>query len=201
VLPPGAKPTQDIDEFLDVLARRLGMLGRGGVRDTQRAADWFVRWWREDGALLSARAPLALDEETRALVSGDSVDSADPVASAIDSDTPAPSAVDPNAQAVSTAELDTSTPQRRGWGFDIEWTESPGDIQPLQARMEAAIDAFTLAEEEERADGGGVSARQEKLQEKAVKREKSAARVRALLAARKGAGGGGSKKDKTKRRR
>jgi hypothetical protein len=57
LLPKGAQPTQDIDEFLNALAARLGMLGRGGVRDLQRAADWFVRWWREDGGLLSARAP------------------------------------------------------------------------------------------------------------------------------------------------
>lgn len=33
------------------------MLKRGGLRDIQRAAAWFVKWWREEGGLLSASAP------------------------------------------------------------------------------------------------------------------------------------------------
>jgi hypothetical protein len=194
LLPPGAKPTQDIDEFLDALARRLGMLGRGGVRDIQRAADWFVRWWREDGALLSARAPLALEVDTQSAAADITVPGA------VDPKALAPPAVNPDTSTI--PEYGASQPQHRGWGFDLEWTEAPGDPRPLQARMEAAIDAFTRAEEDERADGGGVSARQEKLQEKAAQREKSAARVRAILAARKSApGGGGGKKTAAKRRR
>jgi hypothetical protein len=36
----------------------MGMIGRGGKRDLYRAASWFVRWWREEGALLSASAPV-----------------------------------------------------------------------------------------------------------------------------------------------
>lgn len=33
------------------------MLKRGGERDVQRAAAWFVRWWREEGAVLCAKEP------------------------------------------------------------------------------------------------------------------------------------------------
>jgi len=47
-------PTTDILEFLDALATRLGMLKRGGERDIGRAAVWFVKWWRDEGGLISA---------------------------------------------------------------------------------------------------------------------------------------------------
>ncbi|KAF9652613.1 P-loop containing nucleoside triphosphate hydrolase protein [Thelephora ganbajun] len=47
-------PTNDITEFLDLLARRLNMLKRGGVPDCTRAAQWFVRWWRDEGGLIAA---------------------------------------------------------------------------------------------------------------------------------------------------
>jgi mitochondrial GTPase 1 len=30
------------------------MLKRGGVKDLQRASAWFIKWWREEGGLLSA---------------------------------------------------------------------------------------------------------------------------------------------------
>ena len=59
VLPPGAQPTTDVYEFLDALAHRLGMLRRGGVPDQSRAAQWFIRWWREQGSLATAAAPQA----------------------------------------------------------------------------------------------------------------------------------------------
>ncbi|KAF7791645.1 hypothetical protein EIP86_002666 [Pleurotus ostreatoroseus] len=58
ILPPGTSPLVDIHEFLDVLARRLGMLKRGGVVDTHRAAQWFIKWWRSEGGILAASTPL-----------------------------------------------------------------------------------------------------------------------------------------------
>ncbi|EMD35527.1 hypothetical protein CERSUDRAFT_116270 [Gelatoporia subvermispora B] len=58
LLPPGTRPLTDIYVFLDVLARRLNMLKRGGVPDMSRAATWFIRWWREEGARAAAAAPL-----------------------------------------------------------------------------------------------------------------------------------------------
>ena len=50
-MPP---PTNDIAEFLDLLARRLNMLKRGGIPDHTRAAQWLVRWWRDEGGLIAA---------------------------------------------------------------------------------------------------------------------------------------------------
>ncbi|ETW77993.1 hypothetical protein HETIRDRAFT_326144 [Heterobasidion irregulare TC 32-1] len=60
LLPPATPPTVDIDAFLELLAQRLGMLKKGGMSDVQRAAGWFVRWWREEGALAYASAPVPL---------------------------------------------------------------------------------------------------------------------------------------------
>ena len=59
MLPPSTPPTADVHAFLDTLARRLGMLKRGGITDEVRAAAWFIRWWREQGGLLAASSPLA----------------------------------------------------------------------------------------------------------------------------------------------
>jgi hypothetical protein len=56
LLPPSSPPTTDVIAFLDLLARRLGMLKRGGGRDISRAGAWFVKWWREEGGLASAVA-------------------------------------------------------------------------------------------------------------------------------------------------
>ena len=61
-------PTNDIAEFLDRLARRLNMLKRGGVPDHIRAAQWFVRWWRDEGGFIAAAeapVPLVPDSSTR----------------------------------------------------------------------------------------------------------------------------------------
>lgn len=44
------------------------MLKRGGVPDHTRAAQWFVRWWREEGGLIAAAeapAPSLLHSSTR----------------------------------------------------------------------------------------------------------------------------------------
>ncbi|OCH86799.1 P-loop containing nucleoside triphosphate hydrolase protein [Obba rivulosa] len=56
LLPPDTPPIADVYEFLDVLARRLHMLKRGGVPDAARAAVWFIRWWREEGGHAAAAA-------------------------------------------------------------------------------------------------------------------------------------------------
>ncbi|KAF8461651.1 P-loop containing nucleoside triphosphate hydrolase protein [Russula ochroleuca] len=55
LLSTGTMPTDDVHEFLGLLARRLGMLQRGGVPDFPRAASWFVRWWRDQGGAASSR--------------------------------------------------------------------------------------------------------------------------------------------------
>ncbi|KAI0631018.1 P-loop containing nucleoside triphosphate hydrolase protein [Trametes polyzona] len=58
LLPPGTPPLLDVQEFLEALAQRLCMLKRGGIPDTARAAVWFIKWWREEGGLASAAAPV-----------------------------------------------------------------------------------------------------------------------------------------------
>ncbi|KAG8790199.1 Mitochondrial GTPase, partial [Serendipita sp. 399] len=47
---PKFPPTDSIDVFLAELAQRMGYLRSGGVPDLQRAAKWFVEWWRVSGA-------------------------------------------------------------------------------------------------------------------------------------------------------
>ncbi|KAI0346678.1 P-loop containing nucleoside triphosphate hydrolase protein [Trametopsis cervina] len=64
LLPPGAPPMTDIYEFLDALAQRLAMMKKGGIPDQARAAVWFVNWWRDQGSLLSASAPLTATSPT-----------------------------------------------------------------------------------------------------------------------------------------
>lgn len=37
------------------------MLKRGGIPDVSRAAVWFIKWWRDEGGLASASAPVLPD--------------------------------------------------------------------------------------------------------------------------------------------
>ncbi|KAF5379070.1 hypothetical protein D9615_005948 [Tricholomella constricta] len=65
LLPEGAVPTIDLHDFLEQLARRMGMIKRGAEPDTARAAVYFVRWWREEGGLIAAASsPLHFAEST-----------------------------------------------------------------------------------------------------------------------------------------
>ncbi|THH17562.1 hypothetical protein EW146_g3285 [Bondarzewia mesenterica] len=64
LLPPSTPPTTEIDIFLDLLAHRLGMIKKGGVPDIPRAATWFVKWWREEGALAYASTALPSPSST-----------------------------------------------------------------------------------------------------------------------------------------
>ncbi|GBE88608.1 P-loop containing nucleoside triphosphate hydrolase protein [Sparassis crispa] len=152
ILPPGTPPLVDVLEFLDTLARRLCMLKRGGVPDQARAAVWFIGWWREEGGLLSASAPLLAAS-------------------------PSPTLDPPS--------------QRRGWGFDVEWTVNADearqyDTAVIQRKMEECIDAFERAALEEEREGGGVSSTQEKKRIKEQTIAKRVAKTRARLTAKRG---------------
>ncbi|CAA7269952.1 unnamed protein product [Cyclocybe aegerita] len=59
LLPAGSAPTSELSEFLELLARRMGMIKRGAEVDLARAAVYFVRWWREQGGLLAASSALS----------------------------------------------------------------------------------------------------------------------------------------------
>jgi hypothetical protein len=47
---PVFAPTESIDEFLVELAERMGYILPGSIPDKQRAATWFVEWWRNSAA-------------------------------------------------------------------------------------------------------------------------------------------------------
>lgn len=80
-------------------------------------------------------------------------------------------------------------PQRRGWGFDFEWTvdgtEVGDEVTVLQHKMEECIDKYEEATVEEERDGGGISSTQEKKGIRAEKIAKRRARTK-MRAARKG---------------
>jgi len=65
LLPPGSQPTTDLEEFMTILARRMGMVRRGASLDTARAASYFVKWWRDDGGLIAASSALQMDYHSR----------------------------------------------------------------------------------------------------------------------------------------
>jgi hypothetical protein len=50
----------DLDEFLNLLSNRMGMIKRGAEPDVLRAAQYFVKWWREDGGLVAPSTALQL---------------------------------------------------------------------------------------------------------------------------------------------
>ncbi|RDB27948.1 Mitochondrial GTPase 1 [Hypsizygus marmoreus] len=62
LLPEGAQPIVDLHDFLEQLARRMGMIKRGAELDTTRAAVYFVRWWREEGGLIAASSALQMGD-------------------------------------------------------------------------------------------------------------------------------------------
>ena len=59
LISPSTEPVVDAYQFLELLSKRMGMLQRGGIPDMHRAADWFIRWWREQGGLKAASSSLS----------------------------------------------------------------------------------------------------------------------------------------------
>lgn len=51
LLKEGALPVSDPEVFISALAARLGMIQKGGEPDFERASDYFIKWWREGGAI------------------------------------------------------------------------------------------------------------------------------------------------------
>lgn len=162
ILPPGTAPTPSVSTFLEQLARRLGMLLRGGECDTTRAAKWFVEWWRREGGLFSAAAPHAL-----------------------------PSAVPITGSQGQQPQPGRGSVVRRGWGFDLEWSVEKGDFVPdvaasiLEHRMGECIDEFVERTQEYERQGGTVSQTQEKKRTWEEKLARRAAKSKAKFMARK----------------
>ena len=164
LLPPSTPPPADVYEFLDYLSIRLGMLQKGGERDHRRAAVWFIKWWREEGGLISASSTPRLSP---ANTSGRSP-----------SNTPPESAE-------SSLSLDSALtpPERTGWGFDFEWNipvSGISDPSIIQARMEEKIETHARQLEEEKLSRDNVSLTQEKKQarEEKIARRRARGKVR-----------------------
>lgn len=109
LLPPGSQPTFDLEDFLTNLAQRMGMITRGAEVDLARAAVYFVRWWREEGGLLSASSAFNIGVNTNTNSSATS-----------------PQITTAPGQFFST----------QGWGFDFQWDLQPQEVTSLQGGMD-----------------------------------------------------------------
>lgn len=175
---PGSSPpsvTNDITEFLTLLAQRMGMIKRGAVPDLERAATYFVRWWREEGGLVAASTPfLGSDPEylpTGPMVQGWGFDFEWEVKpekwAAL---TPSSSSVPPVCGA---AHLTKSLPLAPHTSLSSPAAEF------IQANMEHCIDVFLARREMEERDGGNTSKTQLKKRElEEVKRKRAEKRLK-----------------------
>lgn len=155
-LPTNTPPVVEVHDFLDLLAKRLGMVKRGGVTDHTRAATWFIKWWRDQGGHVAAKTPLVplLPEN--------------------------PTFDVPTSHRRGWGfDFEWSVDQQ-----DLK--DNKYDEQMIQSRMEECIDAFEAAAQEEEAEGGGVSSTQQKKKERDQLLAKRAARSKARLAAKRG---------------
>jgi len=103
----------------------MGMIKRGAELDLERAATYFVRWWREEGGLIAAAD------------SGATHASLDMIGSAA-------AKVQGEPRRTRT-EDDGATVQ--GWGFDFEWRVEKGQVAgsaPTSAPSVAQSDIPTL---------------------------------------------------------
>lgn len=127
LLPKEAVPTNDLSVFLEMLARRMGMLKRGGEVDVERAAVYFVKWWREEGALLSATSGFQAGGvgASPALKSGSRTDLEGGVESAGE-----------RLEFLGQGNF----PRRQAWGFDFEWELRREDVV-LEGHKFGGIDA------------------------------------------------------------
>lgn len=179
------------------------MLKRGGGRDADRAAAWFVRWWREEGSALSANSPLLAEHES------EEADSEN--ASVSDSGRRYPHASGTGSEPSRLLSkptpagkfADGSVSLRGGWGFDFQWdltniTRPHGTAlgftaesaeSTIEEQMGRIIDDYMCRVKEEETSGDAVSETQRKKREKEVARAKREKRVRDLLAARRAGGG------------
>lgn len=142
------------------------MIKRGAELDLSRAAAYFVRWWRDEGGILSASS---------ALQNG----LAHPLFTA-----------NANADGVKPDLENTSI--THGWGFDLQWQLSPKDLPgttektvesdmgSVVQKMEDCIEKYLVESEREDIDESNISATQRKkqmtMEEKARRKMKHAKR-------------------------
>lgn len=164
----------------------MGMLKRRGEVDLERAAVYFVRWWREEGGLLAAKDSFVGYRRGVALPRLSGVEDADISSSSSDYLT---STLNDNqsgvlSQARAGAAL-AHTPRVEGWGFDFQWDSSGVGDQAkrmdspdafVQEKMEACIDEYLAMIQREEREEENVSPTQVK--KKAMAEEKARRKAR-----------------------
>jgi len=128
----------------------MGMIKRGAEVDLSRAAVYFVRWWREEGGLLSASLPLELGPGG----------SADATLSQSDSNT--------RIQAWGFDFQWELTPEDTPEGFD------PASV--IQDKMERCIDDYLAITDQEEVDESNIS--QTQVKKRAMIEEKEKRRLK-----------------------
>jgi mitochondrial GTPase 1 len=180
------------------------MLRRGGVPDAQRAAAWFVRWWREDGAVAYARAALPsareggggragwgfdLEWEIPHVMAEEHENDLE-MADSVDEKSQSRERGDVNHEGDNQSDITSMTIESADAGEgNIRRSSSPRErlegasSYDVQRKMEECIDAYVRNAENEEAGGGDVSLTQTKKREteerKRKHRERSAARLKA----------------------
>lgn len=160
------------------------MLKRGGERDIERAAAWFVKWWREGGCAISADARFWDYVPPEPQISA---------RSGLDETSYAPGAPSQPGPIIGA-----SGKQRGGWGFDFQWEIDPSDVAKARAdstgseaqrltqrEMERVFDEYIVREREERESVDSISTTQQKKKVKEEKRAKREKRIQKLLAERR----------------
>ncbi|KAF5310840.1 hypothetical protein D9619_007838 [Psilocybe cf. subviscida] len=183
LLPEGSAPTNDLDEFLELLAQRMAMIKRGGIPDTTRAAVYFVRWWRgEVGSVETDHAlPVTRTQAWGFDFQWEAPDTPHPLQ--------APSAPDIPNTPLSDAATTNAHPNAGipGTSSSSISPSPPGFINPMdpksyalfvQQKMEDAIDAHMAQVELEDAEESNVSETQ--IKKKAVREEKERRRLKNL---------------------
>ncbi|KAG9221664.1 hypothetical protein CCMSSC00406_0005577 [Pleurotus cornucopiae] len=138
----GSAPTVDLEEFLTLLAKRMGMVRRGEGFDLSRAAAYFVRWWREDGATIYAQS--TINSPSQEVKEG------------------------PDFQIHHLANSLFPFAIRLGicgWGFDLQWSMNPGEALTtavVQQKMDACIGEYLQRVEREESDEDAISPTQRK---------------------------------------
>ena len=154
------------------------MLKRGGERDVERAAVWFVKWWREEGCAKTGGEGEWVDRIGSGDGDGDGIEGEVLKGGwGFDFEWEVPKAEVDNLSAIQRS---ASEPQ----------TQEGGDVQSIfmQRAMERVIDDYMLKVEEEKRIEGGISKTQVKKREKEEQAKKREKRVKALLERRRAGG-------------
>ncbi|KAJ7064845.1 P-loop containing nucleoside triphosphate hydrolase protein [Mycena amicta] len=189
LLPPGTYPITELDVFLDILAQRMGMLGRGGVLDRPRAALHFVRWWRGEGGLISSSSfppnPSPPSPAAPQIGAG-----ATAVAVAF-ADEQGGGGGGSRALVERAAMLAPTGGAPSAWGFDLEWELSPSERQQqqlsqagMQAKMLECIDRHGVRMKLEEESENNVSMTQRKKLVVKERKAKIAAKSKAMAKAK-----------------